>query len=41
VMVALGMGVLWCEIRILDWMLEPSDPTATVAALPSTAGHAA
>jgi exosortase/archaeosortase family protein len=41
VMVALGMGVLWCEIRILDWMLEPSSPPATVSALPSPAGQAA
>ena len=41
VMVALGMGVLWCEIRVLDWMLEPDCPPATVAALPSPAGQAA
>jgi exosortase len=40
VMVALGMGVLWCEIRVLDWMLEPSNPAPTVNALPAPAGQA-
>src|SRR4029079_9251727 len=35
VMVALGMGVLWCEIRVLDWMLEPSSPAAATAVLAS------
>ena len=28
VMVALGMGVLWCEVKVLDWMLEPGSPQA-------------
>ena len=37
VMVALGMGVLWCEVRVLDWMLEaPPTPATERAAVPAT-----
>jgi exosortase len=40
VMVALGMGVLWCEVRVLDWMLE-GEPTTAPAAKPIPATQAA
>ena len=38
VMVALGMAMLWCEIRVLDWMLESNErPAAVPAAAPQAA----
>lgn len=44
VMVALGMGVLWCEVQVLEWMLEPAAPAREDAARKQTiapAGRAA
>jgi exosortase len=32
VMVALGMAMLWAEIKVLDWMLEPSERRAATPA---------
>lgn len=33
VMVAVGMGLLWCEVRVLDWMLEREEQPAAASDL--------
>ena len=44
VFLALGMGVLWCEVQVLEWMLEPGTPASENPARKQTvvpAGQAA
>jgi len=33
VMVALGMAILWCEVRVLEWMLEAQERPAAAPAV--------